>query len=490
MEAVSEKNNKWQWWVLFTVIIGTFLGRLDGTIVNLAMPKMMDSFNVSLTTVGWIATSYIIANAVFVPIWGKLGDTLGQKKVYNIGLVIFILGSILSAFSWNFSSMIFFRIIQAIAASSNYPAAMSIIAYTFPDRKKRLQAMGIWSASFAAAAVFGPLLGGPLIDNFGWPSIFLINLPLGLIGLIMSMTFITETETTKSVSFDWWGSLTLGISLSTLILVLEKGLVWGWTSEKSLLTYLLTLIFSVIFYYIEKNHPEPVVDLKFFKNEIFVNTLVNNFVVFLGMMGSIFLIPVFASIFLGLNATQTGYLFMPMALFMMISSPIGGAISGKIEPRYIIFGSTLLSAIGLFAFAHLDVRSTVWDIIIPLSIFAFGMGIGMPQRTSIISNSVPQNEIGIASSILALARNIAGAFGIAIFNTILINTEKSNVIEIAKNSILNIPNTTNYGEFVGLITLKAQVTAYNKVFVIAAILVFIGAVLALRIKIPKDNKEF
>ena len=194
---INNKSNNLRWWILFTVIIGTFLGRLDQTIVNLALPKIINEYGITITAGGWIATAYILANAIFVPIWGKLGDTIGRKKVYIIGFAIFILGSVLAGFAWNLSSMIVFRVIQAIAGSADYPTAMAIIAVTFKEGKERAQALGIWSSSFAAASVFGPLLGGPLIDGFGWRSVFLINLPIGIIGMLMALRFINESKSDK-----------------------------------------------------------------------------------------------------------------------------------------------------------------------------------------------------------------------------------------------------------------------------------------------------
>ena len=196
MEEKEDKNkgSSLRWWILLTVIIGTFLGRLDQTIVNLALPKIISDFGITVSAAGWIATAYILANAVFVPIWGKLGDTLGRKKVYIWGFSIFILGSALAGLSWNLSSMIVFRVIQSIAGSADYPTAMAILAVTFKQGKERAQALGIWSTSFAAAVVFGPLLGGPLIDNFGWRSVFLVNIPIGILGMAMAIRFINESR--------------------------------------------------------------------------------------------------------------------------------------------------------------------------------------------------------------------------------------------------------------------------------------------------------
>ncbi len=482
----ESNNNPLKWLILLTVIIGTFLGRLDQTIVNLALPKIIDDFSITVSAAGWIATAYILANAVFVPVWGKLGDTVGRKRIYVIGFVVFIIGSVLAGLSWNLGSMLVFRVIQAIASSADYPTAMAILAVTFQGTKERAQALGLWSASFAAAAVFGPLIGGPLIDNFGWRSVFLVNLPVGLVGLLLALTFVSESVSgEKSRSFDWWGAITLGAALSALVLVLDRGQDWGWTSFESVLTYLVTAAFTAIFIFIEKHQAEPIVDFKFFKISAFVNTLTNNFIVFMGMMGGVFLIPIFSQTFLGLNATETGYLFIPMAFMIMLASPLGGSLTGKIQPRYVIAISTAIAAAGLYVFSFLDPRSTTFDIIVPLAVMAFGIGFGMAQRTNIIASVVPTNEIGMASSILALARNVAGAFGIALFSTILTNTTETNVLNISQQSVLHLRNPLDYRQAIGLITLKAQIGAYATVFAIAALVMAVGALSALSIRVKE-----
>ena len=486
---IQEDHPNFKWLVLLTVIIGTFLGRLDQTIVNLALPKIITDFKITVSAAGWIATAYILANAVFVPIWGKLGDTVGRKRIYILGFSIFIFGSALAGFAWNLSSMIVFRIIQAIAGSADYPTAMAILAVTFKQGKERAQALGLWSVSFAAAAVFGPVIGGPMIDTFGWRSIFLLNIPVGIVGLIMAFIFVRESVSEhKTIHFDWWGALTLGAALSALVLVLDQGLTWGWMSANSILCYVATIIFTIIFVAIEHRSQEPIVDLKFFRNTVFVNTLLNNFIVFMGLTGAIFLIPIFAETYMGYDATHTGYLFIPMAFAMVIASPLGGSLTGRVPPKYVIFASTLVATIGIFMFSlYLDPRATALNIIIPLVVMAFGLGFGMAQRTSVIAAIVPTEEIGIASSILALGRNIAGAFGIAVFGTILTNTTNSNVLNIAYRSSIKILNPATYQKAIELIILKAQVDAYGTVFIWAAVVLAIGTALSLLINVSKEK---
>lgn len=486
MAKAARSGDSLKWMILLTVIIGTFLGRLDQTIVNLALPKVISDFGITVTAAGWIGTAYILANAIFVPIWGKLGDTIGRKKVYIIGFVVFIIGSVLAGLSWNLPSLITFRIIQAIAGSADYPTAMAILTVTFPDQKSRGQALGIWSSVFGASAVLGPLIGGPLIDTFGWRSVFLVNLPVGIIGLFMALTFIVESKLPEKVrKFDWWGAITLGASLAALVLVLDQGSTWGWFSLASVLSYIATVVFGVIFYFIERHHSEPIVDLKFFTNPVFVNTLGNNFVVFMAMMGSIFLVPIFAQTFLGYTATESGYLFIPMAIGLMAAAPFGASLIGRVKPGIVIGASTLVSAVGIGLFSFIDARSTPWDLVIPLFVMAGGMGFGMAQRTNAIAGAVPPSEIGAASSVLALARNIAGAFGIAIFGSLLNWAIERNILKIDSMSQVFVHTPAVMAQFTSLIILKAQIDAYALIYELAAGMLVIGALMAFFITVPE-----
>ncbi len=487
MNEAPAKDNL-RWWVLFTVIFGTFLGRLDQTVVNLALPKIIGDFGISVTAAAWISTAYILANAVFVPVWGKLGDTAGRKRIYLIGFIGFTIASGLCAIAWNLTSMLIFRIIQGFAVSADYPTAMAILAVTFKDMKERAQALGIWSSAFAAASVFGPLIGGPLIDNFNWRAVFFINIPLGIIGLFLALTFIDESVgEKKSVQFDWWGSIMLAAALFGLTLVLDQGQSWGWTSAASIFWYVTTVVFGVLFYFVELRQTEPIVDLGFFKIGLFVNTLINNFIVFMGFIGAIFLVPIFAETFLGYDATQTGYLFIPLAIAMMTAAPIGGRLIGKVKPSVVIFSSTLVAGFGMFMLSGIDARSTALDIMIPMSIMAFGLGFGMAQRTNLVAVAVPHEDIGEASAVLALVRNIAGAFGTAIFSTLLTSATNMNVLAISAHSFLNGTGEALTQQFIALVELKAQIAGYATVFEVAAWIIVIGAFAAFLIRTPKED---
>jgi MFS family permease len=304
----------------------------------------------------------------------------------------------------------------------------------------------------------------------------------------MALIFINESKAdNESHQFDWWGAATLGISLSALVLVLEKGYSWGWFSASAIICYIVTLAAGFIFVLIESKQKEPIVDLKFFQSEVFNTTVINNFVVFMSMMGTVYMVPYFVQMFLGYDATQTGYLFMPMAFMMMIAAPLGGNLVGKVKPKYVICVSTLIAAIGIFMFAGLDARSTAIDIMIPISVMAFGMGFGMAQRTNIITTAVPAEEVGSASSVLALARNIAGAFGIAVFSTLLNNSITQKIMTTAYHSTIQITNAIIAKEGASLIILNAYMESYKFVFIVAAIILFVGGLLALFINVSKED---
>ncbi len=480
-----------QWMILITLMIASFLGRLDGTVVNLALPKIIQDFGITVSQASWISTAYIIANAIFVPVFGKLGDLIGRKSLYIFGIVGFTLTSMLAGLSFNLTSMVIFRVLQAITVSIDYPIALSIIAHSFEDKGQRAQAMGMWSAVFALAVVFGQLLGGPLVDNFSWRSVFYINVPLGALGTFMALKYINEpVKKIKGLkNFDIIGSLLLGLGLGSLVLVLDQGQAWGWTSTNSIISYIVSAAALVIFILVEQRQPEPVVDLKFFKNQTFTAAIITSFLSFMGMIGGIFLIPLFVQTYLGYSVTKTGLLFIPMAIGMGSAAQIGARLSAKIQPRFLTSASMLFAAFAMFLFAGIDIKWGPWDIIWRLFLMAFGLGIGLAPLTNAATATVPIKEVGIASSVLALARNIAGAFGTAIFATILSNSVTANLLTIQKFTVVNTASPILIQQIFALMITKANVSAYATVFHWAVFFMVIGAIAALFVKENKRDFE-
>ncbi|HEU4677606.1 MAG TPA: DHA2 family efflux MFS transporter permease subunit [Candidatus Paceibacterota bacterium] len=471
--------------VLATVMVGTLLIGLDRTVVNLGLPGMIKDFGITVSDAAWIATAYIISNAVFVPVFGKLGDKFGNRTIYLWSFVAFIVISVAAGAAWNLSSMIVLRVFQGLVGAAIYPTAMALIAKTFTDPDARTQALGVWSASFAVSAVLGPLVGGPLIDNFSWRWLFYVNMPVGILGLFMTLWYLPfDRPTDHKHGFDYQGAATLGVSLSALVLVLERGREWGWLSAESLAAFVVAIVFGLLFYRVERRAHDPIVDLKLFSNPIFSDILILSFISFGGMMGAMFLLPVFAQTYLEYNATETGLLFVPMAFTMMLSAPLGGRLSRVVPLKYLVAFGMAVSAFGIFLFSGLDVRTSLFELMVPFVIFSFGLGLGMAPMTAAATNAVDPREIGVSSAVLNLVRNIGGAVGIAFFGTILSNLIESNVLDIAQSTVVRSADHSVLATVRMLIVLKAQVEAYGEVFFIASLVMGTGVLAAFLLKEP------
>jgi DHA2 family multidrug resistance protein len=299
--------------------------------------------------------------------------------------------------------------------------------------------------------------------------------------------FLPNDKGKEKGSFDFYGAMALAVSLSSLMLVLEKGQEWEWTSFASILCYFLILVAGALFIKIENKHSSPMIDLKFFKNKNFVSTLLVSFISFGGMMGAMFLLPVFVQTYMGYNATDTGFLFLPMALTLMIAAPIGAKISQKIHIRYCVSLGMFLTALGIYLFSGIDPRNSAMEISFPLVLLAIGMGISMAPLTNAVASSVPDHEVGIASAVLNLVRNIAGALSIALLGTMLTNVTETKVLEVGANTIIN---NSAYASLVPtLVALKAQVLAYREVFLAAAIVMFVGGFVSLMLRDSSKIKD-
>lgn len=280
-------------------------------------------------------------------------------------------------------------------------------------------------------------------------------------------------------NFDILGAMLLDFFLGALVLVLDQGQSWGWGDIKFITSYLVSGISFILFLFVESKAKEPVVDLKFFMIPVFTTAIINSFISFMGLMGGIFLIPVFAQIFLGYTVTKAGYIFILMAMGIMISAQLGARLTKRIKPAYVISFGMSLAALGMFLFSGIDIKWTFWDIALRLFVMAFGVGLGLSPLTFAATSTIPPQEIGVASSILALVRNIAGAFGTAIFATILTNATTSNLIKIGQFSVLNSTNPLVIAQYKALAAYKGQISAYSTVFHVTVFVMVLGAISAL-----------
>jgi EmrB/QacA subfamily drug resistance transporter len=343
--------------VIIALGLGLFMAMLDATIVNISIPAMMEDFNVGVSSISWVLDAYLLILAVLALTVGRLADQFGRKLVYNIGLSVFTIASLLCALSWDVSWLIAFRALQAIGAVILISISMAIMTASFPA-EKRGAAMGIWAAIGITAAAIGPTLGGVIVENLNWNWVFYINVPIGILAVILSMIALDESkDPTSPKKLDLFGIITFSISMFSLVLAFIKGEDWGWGSAGIISLFVLAVVFLMIFILWEKRESEPMLNIGDFKNVTFSSSVLCQALVGFGMLGAIFLLTLFLQNILGYSALKAAAAITPIPAAALVFSPIGGRICDKIGTRIpTILGLVAIGA-GLLLLSQLKVDS-------------------------------------------------------------------------------------------------------------------------------------
>jgi DHA2 family multidrug resistance protein len=421
--SLHHEHTSYKWWVLANVMIGTFMAVLDATIVNVALPKIMASFGITVDKAEWVITAYMLVFAIMLSTSGWIADHFGYKRTYLLALFLFTLGSFLCGLAWNEDALIMFRIIQASGAGLLTPTGMAIITREFPPQQRGI-AIGFWSIASAASVSLGPMIGGYLIDNINWNTIFNINVPVGIIGIFATIIIQREYKTDHSRSFDVIGFLSMATFLCALLLALTDGNAsWntgGWSSPFIISCFVISAFAFTLFLVVEFTTEHPLIDLRLFKD---INFSVANGVLFIfgfGMFGSTFLLPLYLQTSLGYTAFQAGSLFLPVGIIQAIISPIAGYFSDKVNPKIPAVIGIILMAMSLYVNSFLSLYSEHHQIMLSLYIRGFAMGLMFtPLSTTALSN-IPRRKIGQASGLFNVIRQVGGSFGIAFMSTLLL----------------------------------------------------------------------
>ncbi len=422
MGVPHHEHPSYKWWVLANVMMGTFMVVLDSTIVDVSLAKVMATFGVGIDTVKWIATAYLLAFAILLPTSGWIADHFGFRKTYSIGLALFTAGSLLCSISWNMTALIMFRAIQGAGGGLLMPVGMAIVVREFPP-EKRGTALGFWAIAAAASVSLGPTLGGYLIDNFAWHSIFDINVPVGIVGVFATLVIQREYKTQSGRAFDIIGFLSIVLFLAPLLIALSDGNAsWntgGWTSPFILSCFALSLIGLVVFLSVEFNIRHPLIELRLLKNFNFGMSNLVLFIFGMGMFGSTFLLPLYLQNGLGYTAFQAGSLFLPLGLIMAVMGPISGALSDKLNPKIIAGLGIILLAMSLFVNHFLSLFSMTSDIMVSLYLRGFGMALIFTPLNTLSLSDIPRDRMAQASGLFNVIRQVGGSFGVAIMGTLL-----------------------------------------------------------------------
>jgi EmrB/QacA subfamily drug resistance transporter len=412
----------YKWNVMYIIMIGIMMATLDSSIVNVSIPKIMADLGVNLDDVQWISTGYMLAFAVSMPLTGWLRDRIGYKNIYVGALFLFTLGSVLCGMSWNLPTLIIARVIQAIGGGAMQPTAMAMMTEVFPA-KERGSAMGMFGVGIIIGPALGPTLGGYLTDYFGWRSIFLVNLPIGIIGVFAAIEVLMKDAPHKLIKkpFDFWGFAFISIFLVGILLGMSKGQKEGWTSFYILSCFISSALGFICFLLVESHVEHPIIDLTLFKIPTFAAASIITVSRSIGLFGSIFLIPIFVQQQLHYTALQSGLLMLPSSILMAMIFPAFGKMADKVGPRWPSVIGICITAYSLYIYKNLDINTSVWGLIYPMMIRSFGMALLMAPLTTAVMNSVPQKKIGVASSMNNIIQQIGASLGTTLFTTILSN---------------------------------------------------------------------
>jgi EmrB/QacA subfamily drug resistance transporter len=406
--------------ILSGLTAAMMLAGLDQTVVATALPRIVTELG-GLSQLSWVFTAYMMTSTITVPIYGKLSDIFGRRGLFFGGIAVFLLGSVLSGLSQNMIQLIFFRGLQGIGAGSIMVNTLAVIGDTFP-RKEQARWQGMIGAVFGVTSVIGPLLGGWITDNFGWRWIFYINLPVGLAAIaVLSRSLPVKVQEIKEHSIDF-----LGASLITLFLVpLLLAFVWAgsryaWNSIQIIGLFVLAFLSLSAFIWVERRAKDPIISLQLFKNRVFSVAVVAIFLTTIGMFGIILYLPLFAQGVVGVSATTSGLILVPMMLSMAVTSVLGGQIVAR-NGNYKIISifAVAIMAVGMFLFSKININSTSQDLTLRMIIFGVGLGPTMAMFVFAIQNAFDRNRMGVVTASAQLFRGLGATVGSAILGGVM-----------------------------------------------------------------------
>ena len=412
-ELSENKSERMPVLSMLVVVIGAFMAFLDSSIVNVALPNMMAVFGKSTDEMQWVLTAYMLTCGIVIPTSAFLCERYGHRKIYIIALIIFTVGSALCGVSWNLNIMIAARILQALGGGLIIPVSMAIVYYLSP-REKMGAAMGFWGLAAILGPSVGPTLGGYLVDKLSWEWIFYVNVPIGLLTIMLCPFFLKETKINKEIKLDFLGTLLIAVSCFSLLLALSKGTDWGWSSQK-IISLLLIFAFTLAAFIVwEKSIPNPLIDIRVFQNRAVAASLISLSLVTIGMLGIIFIIPIYTENLLGYTPFQTGLLMMPMALVSAFLMPISGKIYDKYGAFWVGMLGVLIAVIATYELKKLSLDTSYDSMQMMLAVRSIGFGLALMPIANAAMSAVPEALAATTSAVVNTVRQIASSIGIAI----------------------------------------------------------------------------
>jgi EmrB/QacA subfamily drug resistance transporter len=436
----SERSHEEIMVIIVALMLAMLLAALDQTVVATALPHIAVALH-GVSKYSWVATAYLLTSAISTPLFGKISDQFGRKKIFQFAIVLFLIGSALCGISQTMNELVIFRALQGIGAGGLMALSMTIVGDVIPPRQ-RGRYLGYFGAVFAISSVAGPLLGGFFTDTLSWRWIFYINLPLGIIALTAIATRLHLPVRKMSRQIDYVGAGLLTTSVVPLIL----GTVWGgvtypWASITIIGLFVLSVVAGASFFFWEKRAEHAIIPMNLFKNDIFSVSMLLSLLAGIAMFGAILFIPEYQQYVRGYSAVKSGLLLLPLVGGMLVAMLSVGRLTTK-TGHYRIFPivGTLITAVGLYLFSRLTLGTTQLELSVWMVILGIGLGSFMQIMTLAVQNAVPREELGVATASSAFFRNIGSSLGGAIFGAVLINRLGDHLKQLLPSSgTANVP---------------------------------------------------
>ncbi len=455
----------YKWIVLSVTTIGALMAAIDSTIVILGLPDMMVKLHADLVSMIWVIMAYILVSTVFLLTFGRVADMLGRVRMYNLGFVIFTIGSALCGFSGNATQLIIFRLVQGSGAAMMVVNSVALITEVFPPNE-RGKALGLNAITFSIGGVAGPIFGGLILTLADWRWIFFINVPVEIIGAVWGYTALKEMSARKQgEKFNSLGAVSFSISLTALLIALTLGIEYAFTATPIVLLFGLFLVGLAFFLWWERRASNPVLDLSLFNNRVYNFSVLSAMIQSLALFAVNFLIVFYLQGVRGYDPLKAALLLIPLPVATSIIAPLGGNIADRIGARIPATVGLLIQGVALIWFMRLTPTTSLWNIGVGLAIMGFGGGLFYPPNTSAAMNAAPKNQLGIASGTLATLRQA----GMVTARALLAVAASS----LPRDVMMSLFVGTNVS--LGSAPMQAFVTGMHSAFLVSTVLVVIAA---------------
>ena len=396
-----------------------FMAMLDNTVVNVALPSIQRHLGSGVSGLQWIIDAYTLVFASLMLSGGTLGDIFGRKRFFLIGLGVFTAGSLLCGVAPSLAVLIAGRAVQGLGAAALMPGTLSILTNTFHDPRERAQAIGIWAGVSGLALALGPLVGGALVDRFGWQSVFFLNVPIGVLALAVALLAVAESKNPEGRRLDLAGQALAVVALGSLTYALIEANNYGWTSTTILALFVTATVAGAALLWVEIRNSGPMLQLKFFRNPTFAAAAACAGIISFGMFGMFFFMTLFFQSVQGYTPFQAGLRTMPATGMIVIVAPLAGRLAGRIGSKLPMAVGLALNAASMLIFTSIDAGTSYSHIWPPLLLAGVGMALVMTPMTAAVLSAVPRERAGMASATSNASREVGGVFGIALLGAIV-----------------------------------------------------------------------